>query len=170
MPVSVGDDVTADWGNSTRGRYLKKAAGETVTSSITPQDDDTFVLTLAANTVYEIRLNLLATGAAAGDIRVSWVATGTVTSPTGRAVFGPSSGVTTSGGDTIRMTGTHAFTTQIVYGTDGTNPSHVLEEFLVDAGVSGGTLKLQWAQGTSSATATTVLANSWLTQTIVETL
>jgi hypothetical protein len=170
VAIAVGDKVTATWGNSVRIRHLKKAATESVTSSVTLQDDNDFVLTLSANTVYRVTLSVATTGATGGDLRAAWAVTGTVTSPTGRFVVGPESGTTSSASTLVRSTGALTLTTNIVYGTDGSSNTGVREEFIADAGVSGGTLKFQWAQGASSATATTVLANSFLTLEVVESL
>ena len=51
-------------------RVIKKAALESVTSSITPQDDDDFTVALDAGKTYLIQLRAAPGGAAAGDVRV----------------------------------------------------------------------------------------------------
>ena len=146
-----------------RMRFIKKAATESVTSSTTLQNDDDFVVTLAANQIYKISLHVVATGAAAGDIKIAWAVTSTVTAKTNRHSDGPGTSTTDSGNSAAqRASGAHGLTTSVTYGTDGTNGSKIVEDFLIDGGASGGTLTMQWAQNTSSGTATTVNSNSFL--------
>lgn len=149
-------------------RVVRKAATETVTNSATLQNDDDFSITLEADKSYRIELHLVASGPAAADVRLAWTATGGASSPTGRHVLGPESGTASVTATQMRATATHAFTTNVIYGTDGTSNSRIYEDFLVDVVGSSGTLTLQWAQGTANATGTNVFANSYLVVTEVD--
>lgn len=150
-----------------RVRVIKKAAGESVTSSTTIQDDDDFVITLDADKVYRIELYASISGATGGDFRVAWATTGGVAQYTGRHVQAAATASTDTLNTSIR-TSVHNLTTEIISGTEATGGSHQ-ESFLVETFTSGasGTLRLRWAQGTSSATATTLGTSSHMVVTEV---
>lgn len=141
---------------------VQKAAPESVTSSVVIQADDHLTLTIPANRDYHVVMRLSATGAAAGDLRTAWATTGTATFATARSCIGLGTGSTDATNSGAQRATVSGFATEVTYGTDGSNSSAIMEEFVVSGGVSGGTITLQWAQGTSSVTATTLSTNSWL--------
>ena len=153
-------------------RAIKKAADESVTSSAVLQNDDDFSVALAAGKTYRIELFLTASGIAAGDIRIAWAVTGGVAALGGRHVLGPESATTGPAATLMRSTGTHALTTNIIYGLDVSTITAVREDFLVETPTAGtaGALALQWAQGTSNATATIVRSQSVLYVTEIDLL
>lgn len=150
-----------------RVRVIKKAAGESVTSSTTIQDDDDFVVTLDAGKVYRIELYASISGATGGDFRVAWGVTGGVAQYTGRHVQAAATATTDTLNTSIR-TSVHNLSTEIIAGTEATGGSHQ-ESFLVETFTAGasGTLRLRWAQGTSNATATTLGTSSFMVITEV---
>lgn len=159
---------TARASDLSRVRVIKKAAGESVTSSIAIQDDDDFVVTLDAGKVYRIELYCSVTGATGGDFRPAWAVTGGVAQYSARHVHGAASAMTNALDTTMRAA-VHNLTTEIVIGTEaGTGTSHQ-ESFLVETVTSNasGTLRLRWAQGTSNATATTLGTSSFMVITEV---
>lgn len=169
MTFAVGDKWTAADARSVRVMYLKKAANETLTTSTTLQNDNDIVLTIDPGTVYRVELVFAATGPTGADIKLAWAATSTVTSPTGRHCIGPDTSITSIATTSVRASATHGLTTSVSYGTDGSGPSAIREDLIVDGGASGGTLTLQWAQNASSGT-TTVYANTFAVVTVVESL
>lgn len=147
--------------------YINKSGSESVTSSTVLQSDDHLTTSLAVGQ-WRIQTYLTATGAAAGDIRVAWTNTGTM-SATGRACFGPGSANTdvTGAANNAHRDTANTLTANVIYGTDGSNSSAINEDLLIDVTVAG-TLTLQWAQGTSSGTATTLSTSSRMYITPVE--
>lgn len=153
-PLS-GDPVEAS--DITVPRIIQKAGAETVTSSVTIQADNDFVIALIPG-IYRIELFLHCFGhATSGDIRTAWATTGTITAG-GRSVIGPSEATTDVRAGTSRSSG-HSIGTEVVCGCDATTTGVVHEDMVVTCTVAGN-LTLMWAQGTSSGTATTVSAAS----------
>jgi hypothetical protein len=133
-----------------------KPANESVTSSITFQDDDDFQVTVAANSTYEVRFMLRTDGSTAGDLKIEFVAPASASFEYAlvRLQTGASDGTAValqacSIGDApaIGTIGSGTTTPVLINGT------------LIVAGTAG-TFKLQWAQNTSSATATRILSRS----------
>lgn len=148
--------------------YINKSGSESVTSSTVLQSDDHLTTSLAVGQ-WRIQIYLTATGAASpGDIRVAWTNTGTMTA-IARSCFGPGSANTdvTGAANNAHRDTAQTFTANVIYGTDGTNSSAIHEDLLIDVTVAG-TITLQWAQGTSSGTATTLSTSSRMYITPVE--
>jgi hypothetical protein len=138
--------------------FVYKTADESLASNTTPQDDDHLSFTTVASGIYAFEAWLKVTCAAAGDFRFQWVepdgtfdfmvlvttvSGGTITAPS------PSSRIFNEGNAAL------------VVETDATEQGLFFRGLIV-AGGAGGTFKLQWAQGTSSITNTTVEKGSWL--------
>jgi hypothetical protein len=129
------------------------------TSTTTLADDPDFTATLGTGT-YQFEMMLQCTGAAlgSGDIKALIKYSGTVTSGTWQGV-----GMSTSGATNIQNNGGSVVSSSGVsqpFGVSGASFSGVLISGGLVAG-SSGTLSLQWAQNTSSATATNVRLGSW---------
>lgn len=150
-------------------KIVVKTADESVTSSTTLQDDNELLISLASGSSYLIEAHLLVSGAAAGDVKTAWARTGTLNQIGGRMVRGPGINTTdvTAGAAAAttvginRSSGGNALTTALASGVDGTAISYISEVFTLTSVVTG-TLTLQWAQNTSSATATIMRAGSFL--------
>ena len=139
-------------------KIYRKTANESVTSSTTLQDDDHLVdMTLEASTRYLFEAILLvgSSGAAAGELKLQWVeSTSAFSFIVVRSIIGDTvptisnlvqslpTEVTAEASESV------AGTSQILWFTG-----------LITAGAAD-TLKLQWAQNTSNATATTLAAGS----------
>ena len=136
-------------------QYISKAADESVTSSTTLQNDDHFTLTATANTVYIIELFLyLEAGGGSGNFKFAW------TLPSGTH-------------DTMQLV-EGAANTVLVRFSENIASGTEFGGFTYASGVAtkitslvtlttGGTVTLQWAQGSSNGTASTIGANSWMT-------
>jgi hypothetical protein len=140
-------------------RAVRKAVDESVTSSITLQNDDELFLTADANAQYLVFGHVIYDGAAAGDISIAWSgpASATFDWVSGGIQTGASTGV-----DTV-STSAQILSANPAIGAIGAGSNLVipLQGILVTAGTAG-TLQFRWAQNTSSATATRVRAGSVL--------
>jgi hypothetical protein len=144
--------------------FIRKTADETVTSSVTVQDDDQLTAAVAANSVYLVEAFILYDGDTTGDFRL------TFTGPAGASMDWTPNGLATS-----QATGTGSMKldrlplgTEETLGASGAGVKAVaLPRGILTVGATPGNLTLRWAQATSSATATTVFANSWIRVTKV---
>lgn len=135
-----------------------KTSDESVTSSTTVQDDNELSMTLNANSNYWLDGMIINDGAAAGDFKLQFV----VPSGTIRWLAdGPDSSAAATTDIVDRNWKAGSLTT--IVGCIASGTSTVLPvSGIIRTGASGGTFKLQWAQGTSSATATRVFTDSFL--------
>ncbi|MFF1684600.1 hypothetical protein [Streptomyces sp. NPDC058254] len=138
---------------------VRKTADETVTNSITVQDDDQLTVAVAANSVYTVESFLIYDGDTTGDFRL------TFTGPSGAAMDWTPNGASASqsaGTGSIKLE-RQPLGVESTLGASGAGAKAVaMPRGLLSTGGTAGTLTLRWAQATSSATATTVFANSWL--------
>lgn len=138
---------------------VRKTAAESVTSSTITQDDDHLTFSVAANEIWVVKMVLFVQGGA-GDFRAR------LTVPTGasgyKSLIGPEV-ATTNVTNTNMTTAWDGLTSEAVVGTDNSvaNPTIILEGLVVN-GANAGSVTLRWAQGTSSATATTIYEHSYL--------
>lgn len=160
----AGDPITASALNYTQGEVIVKPSTTDRPSTTTVTDDPHLTTTLDANATYSVELHLKVAGLAAADIKTNW------TVPSGasgtRNVRGAGTGSTTdSNADNATMrTGVHNFSTDVVYNNirNTVNSAYVTETGVVTT-TSAGTLALSWAQNSSNATATSVVAGSIMT-------
>lgn len=146
--------------------FAYKTADQTITSSITLTDDTHMALALPAAGTYVVEGMFMFSGAAAGDIKIAWAYTGTLTNGY-RSGQGPSTVSTdvlgaAANAERAAAAGatTAAITSSTPYGCDGTNWSAAFELGVVIVSTTG-TLKVQWAQQTSNATGTVMRAGSF---------
>lgn len=147
----------------------EKASDSTRTSTITVSADSELVLVLPANRTYDVVAVLhISGGNAAGDFRVcySWTNTATVTQGGHGLVNTIASGTSADIETLSSAPDATSATTELVYGAS-TNRNVVTQWLRVTTGGSNVTLTLQWAQGTSSGTASTLHAGSKLVATRV---
>lgn len=157
MVVLAGQKVRASDFRSVRVK--SKAAAESVTSSTTLQNDDDLVIpTLEVGKSYSVWAFLAASGAAAGDIKTSWSWAGTATKFS-RSCLGPTTGTTDITNTSMRAA-RHGAATAIPYGLDGSLESLIMEQLTIETVTVAGSLQLQWAQNTSSGTASTLNTTS----------
>jgi hypothetical protein len=163
MPYVAGQVLTAAELNSWTPTVALKTAGLARNSTAVLAADPDLVVTLLANCRYRINVNLGFDGPAAADISIGFARTGTVglvSSSTGREYVGPDTGtasVVSATSMRVQKATTATPDGGIAYGsTGGVSPGVIREEFWVDAGASGGTLTLTWAQAVSNAGNTTL--------------
>jgi hypothetical protein len=137
-----------------------KSANESVTSSTTLQDDDELSVSVAANSTYEVTCFLKYDGPTAADLKCQWVVPASATFD-----FALMRLATTAGAFTDDATdwNTDSAAGSFLIGTigSGTNAAALFHGVLI-VGATAGTFKLQWAQSTSDATPTRILARSTL--------
>lgn len=146
----------------------KTGAGTSRASTITPSIDPDLQVSVTAGNVYEVYGLLIFNGGSGNDdIRIGFLAPGSSTLAWGATAQNANavSGITyngTSGGSMItdaQTIGNFAFIMGTIANTNGMT-AHF--RGLLTA-TSSGTFGLQWAQGTSSATATVLMAGSHMT-------
>lgn len=159
-PAAGGNTVGSTWitdkrvGISVpRTKSIVKIADESVTSSTVLQDDDELFLPLAASTNYAFEVFIYYVGGSSPDFKMAF------TVPAGATIVwveidGLNSGPESLTNTPITGSGTAATIPDI------TTPSWIRASGSVINGSTAGNLTLQWAQGTSSATAATVKAGS----------
>jgi hypothetical protein len=140
-----------------------KSANQDVTNTTTLQNDTELTYPLAANGIYRVRIVIFALSASATpDLKTAWaVPTGTSGLKMCQGPTDTAASFTSRTNTAARMSG-HAFTTTVVYQVD-TAAVAIEEEGIVTVGSTAGNVTLQWTQNTANATATSVLASSFLT-------
>ena len=138
---------------------VRKTADESVTSSTVLQNDDVLLFPVAANEIWLFRLGLVYTGIqATGDIKLAFTfpaageiaASAVLRDASGTFVYKDWTGTTTPS------------SSQIAEAIGATVKRYLpIEGIFINAG-TGGNVTLQWAQGASNATATTMRINSTL--------
>jgi len=134
-----------------------KTADQPVTSSTVLVNDSALVIPVVANARYKVELEILYKGGTTGgsDIKVAFSV------PSGATIAGRAITVANPLGV---ATGFINQSSVLFSATNGTgNPLACACVFTFTTSATPGNLQIQWAQNTSSATATTVMAGSSLT-------
>lgn len=149
--LTVGDVVGV-------ARTVYKTADEQVTSSATVQDDDHLTLTVVAGGVYAFEGCLLFDSADANaDLRLTFVG------PSGATGWWAPVAITLGNADgsgSVRLTKFDLAAESTMGAISG--GSLALPRGYLAVSATAGSFKLQWAQASSSGTAVTVRAGSWL--------
>ena len=153
--INAGSRILASVMQGAIPNAVIKPTDQSVTSSATLVNDNDLLAAVAANATYLFFSYLDYEGAAAGDLKISWVV------PASATLRWAQIGQNSSSTATVASTGVE--TTSYTFGSDAaaTLNALVMHGSLVTAGTSGN-LQLQWAQGTSSGTATKVHAQSFV--------
>lgn len=149
--------------------YAQRATDLTVTSNITPADDDELLISLGSdqlNKSFKFTGFLVFDGAEAGDIRLRW------TFPTGCTFtvggIGPANTITggaAGDGDFLaHPPDTTSPSGEFLYGVipAGTGRLTAIPKGVLAVGGTTGTFRLQWAQRVSSGTGTVLRTGSWI--------
>lgn len=138
---------------------ITKGAAESVTSSAVLQNDNHLALPLAAGEEWVGQLVLFFTAPTAADIKIA------CTIPAGAEMFWSAIGyentATGIAGSDRRAVGTSVSGSEQQFGGIGSYTNLPIY-FWVLCGATPGDFQLQWAQGTSNATPTTVAKGSYL--------
>lgn len=159
MVAHAGQVVRA---SDTQVLWARKTVDESITSSTTLQNDDSLLLAVEADAVYEIAGTLFYAGNVTGDIKVAF------TFPTGATLYWAGKGGSEAdagyggvGASRHSASVADASGTATAFTGSTTNLAIFIRALLVTSGTSGN-LQLQWAQNTSNGTATTVKVGSYL--------
>jgi len=156
---ATGDVPTADQFNDwfVNTRFARKPSIETISSNASLQNDDDLFVSVDASAVYMVKAVLRIASQTAADFQFGW------TGPAGITfdwiAHSINSGGSTTNDDFIGAYGTASVPT--VAGLGGSTVVAHVEGLLV-MGANAGTFRLQWAQGTSNASGTSLLTNSFL--------
>ena len=132
-----------------------RTAGQSVTSSTTLVNDNTLFLPLAASSTYIWLAFLDYEAANGGDIKYQW------TVPTGGVLRGGSSYMALTG-VAVSWQEFNAAAVSSARGNGAGNGQSAVAYGSVTTGVTAGNLQTQWAQNTSSATATIMHLGSFI--------
>lgn len=160
MPLNVfaaGSRITADELNSLGPTAAVRASTQSVTSSTTLVNDDTLFLPLDPDATYLIQACLYYTAATGGDYKYTFTAPSGATGT--QAPIRQNLSGSFAGGFGFNWTATTT-----AQGSGGSTTMNVYAVGTMTTS-NGGILQLQWAQNTSSATATVMQLNSSLTIT-----
>lgn len=139
-------------------QFARKTASQSITNSTTIQDDTHLQLSVVVNAVYRLEGLLIFNGATSGNLKIGWAAP--ASSTLDWAAIGQNTSASSSSGPVITNAQTIS-STAYQLGTigTGTNMVAIVRGLLITGGTAG-TFKLQWAQSTANATATTMVLNS----------
>ena len=139
-------------------RHAYKTANESVTSSTTLQDDDDLSLSVTTSAVYALEAVLVFDGATGGDIKYA------VSVPASATCVGARNSIyAAAASEADDYTAILSETTGWPAGCLGVgSPSVAVLKGIVTTAGSSGNVKIQWAQNTSSGTATRMLAGAYL--------
>lgn len=138
--------------------FARKTASQSISNSTTIQDDTHLQLSVAASATYRLEGLLIFNGASGANLKMGWSA------PTGSTLDWTAAGQNTTATTSVGSIITNAQTlssTAYQLGTIGTGTNMVaIVRGLLITSTTAGTFKLQWAQSTANATATTMVTNA----------
>lgn len=155
--ITAGQKITAGLLTQMLPLWAVKPAATSRSAATTPADDPDLILSLPRTGTWAFEAWLSYTGGTLGasDLKMTMAYTGTTTSN----VWGLN-GITTASTSQLNA-GANGFTGTLSLGTNGgTFYTADIKGSLVAS--TTGTLSLQWAQNTSSATSTNLRQGSWL--------
>jgi len=158
LPINAGSPILAATIAAIAPISIIKQADESVTSSTVMQNDNELVLNLPTiNAQYLFALFLDYEGGTQGSSDIKWQ----FTVPSGAALRYTGAWIGTGGG---AVTGTlnSAGTVQNAGSSGAGNTHGILAVGTLQVATTTGTIQLQWAQNTSSGTATIVHAQSFI--------
>lgn len=139
--------------------FVVKANPDVVNNSTSLRNDSELLLTLSDG-LWKIIAHISVTGPAAGDVKVAWALTGGAAQATARQCRGPATSVT-SAESTNMVTCSKNWSSSVGYGVDGTLITAIEEIGLIRV-TGSGTITMQFAQNTATASDTTISTHSML--------
>ena len=163
--IGVGTRVTSTLLTSMQPNWYLKAANTTRTSTTTVADDPDLSVAVEANGIYYVKFEIKFEGLAAADFKTQWSVPSGATG--NRNVNGPGSTAADSNADNLSSKwGVHGLATAVTYNCarDSASLQQWCQEWaVITVGATAGNVSLAWAQGTSNATGTVVVAGSLAT-------
>lgn len=158
--TASSDDAVGQW------KVARKTSDTSRTSNATPSDDPHLTFTVTAGAVYTVEGWIKYSAIETADITLDW----TIPSGALGEWTGHGNGLAITAADTagyLQRTEANDVDQARNYGGVGGSNFTVLIAGTLRVGSTGGTYAMQWSQGTSNATATTVYTDSWLRLTRV---
>ena len=154
--INAGGRITAVMLRDVAPLAAYKAGDQSVSSSTTLVNDAYLFVSVLANAVYYFSCFLDYQGGTQGSSDIKWA----WSVPSGTTMRYTDTHVSTGGSSTVGALSTES--TVPTAGTNGSTLRGITMTGTVATSSTAGTLQLQWAQNTSSGTATTVHAQSSL--------
>lgn len=149
-----------------RDLFVLKTADETVNTSAALQNDDALVLTVVASAKYQLDAYIIYDSGTTPDFKCAWV--GPAGATLNWTVNGLAVGSTAVSGSVVLANSVIADAGAQSVGGAGAGTQVVAHiSGLLTVGVTAGTLQFRWAQATSDASDTKVIAGSFLRLTRV---
>ena len=160
MPFAAGERLTANELNTALTLSVAKGADTARSLTTALAADPDLTVAVLANSLYVVRFSLPYKGAATGtgDLKFGFSV------PPGATFAGGFIGVTNPLG--VYLVSVTASSTLISYGNGTGNPLWCEVTATLTTSATAGNLTLTWAQNTSNATATTLMAGSSLQVTV----
>ena len=141
-------------------QHVRKPSTESVTSSTTLQNDDALFLPVAANTSYWVQAFLIYDGPASNGMKWGF------TAPTGSTMGWVVDSLSTGGGggtaDLVSRARLNISATPINASVGAGVSLAAVPKGMLQTGSNSGTLRIQWCQNASSATAVRMINSSVL--------
>lgn len=158
----AGEDITADKLNSGFPVVARKTADQTKTSNATAAADTELFFSVAANAVYIMDGWIKYDSASAADILIDWSApSGSLGEWTGWGI-GLGTTAATTNGYSIRVETNDLTNSRSFAGIGVGSLATIMLKGTLRTGSTAGTYSMDWAQGTSDATNTTIYTDSWI--------
>lgn len=161
--ITAGQKITAELLRSMLPEVIVKPGTTERASTTTLTIDPDLQFEGVAGAQYLIEFNLMPAALANTDFKTEWTVPNDASGL--KAVLGPGSSAADGNADNIAMrAGVHQFGTDITYNGVRNNNANafLVQEFGIVTLVSGGTIGLNWAQGTSNATPTILYGGSYM--------
>lgn len=158
--ADTGATEEADLTLSIKWQTISKSASETRQSGATLADDTDLLFAVAASTKYRIRGTVFFDTTAAADFKYGWAIPA---SPTLVRIFRSDA---VAGAAPAEIAVDVANVATVTLAGSGTTGGLVTFTYLLHNGSTAGNWSFQWAQGTSTAADTTVLAGSYIEYSI----
>jgi len=154
VTFAAGDIPTAAQLNDLPPRWAYKSGDETIISNSTMQNDDHMFLTVAASTKYEFRLYAVYNSGTTPDLKIGWTLPAGATNVYRIDYFDTAAASQKGQSSTVPTTGfaVGGFGADLFAIFDGT----------ISVSTTAGTMQIQWAQNTLTASNSTMRAGSYL--------
>lgn len=139
-------------------RYINKTGATTYTSQATLQNDPDLVCSMAANSVYDVRIHS-SIGGTDGDIQTAWSCP--TNSSGSKQCFGPEPASTDRTNTNMRASN-HAFATAVTYGVNSAASLAAIIEVGRVVTVDAGTFVFQAAQASSTVNPSNIGQNTYM--------
>lgn len=145
--------------------YKKDDESLTSNNSLTGREDEDLTIKLSPNSCYEVEVSMVIDGSDTGqDLKMDWVTTG-CSSVSTKNIRSLGTNTTSVYQSSAVMSQSAGYATDTEHGVVASGWTYGTERGIVYTGNSGGTVEIRWSQVTSSGTAITLKAGSYIKAT-----